>query len=74
MTEIKAHFDGRVFVPDEPVNLPVNQPLHLLVAAAGGSPMMALLKTLDAMPDNPSAPADLAAQHDHYLHGLPKRS
>lgn len=22
---IKCHFDGKVFVPDEPVNLPVNQ-------------------------------------------------
>jgi hypothetical protein len=26
---IQAHFDGRVIVPDEPVDLPVNQPLEL---------------------------------------------
>ena len=26
---IRAHFDGKVFVPDEPVHLPVNQPLDL---------------------------------------------
>ncbi len=26
---IRAHFDGRVIVPDEPVNLPIDTPLHL---------------------------------------------
>jgi hypothetical protein len=25
---IKAHFDGKTIVPDEPVDLPVNQPLE----------------------------------------------
>ncbi len=25
---IRAHFDGKVIVPDEPVDLPVNQPLE----------------------------------------------
>jgi hypothetical protein len=28
---LRAHFDGRVFVPDEPVDLPLNQPLELEV-------------------------------------------
>jgi hypothetical protein len=28
---VRAHFDGRVFVPHEPVDLPVNQPLDLQV-------------------------------------------
>lgn len=28
-TRIRAHFDGRVIVPDESVNLPVGQPLTL---------------------------------------------
>jgi len=27
MTTFKAHFDGAVFVPDEPVDVPVNQPV-----------------------------------------------
>ncbi len=31
MTAIEAHFDGKVFVPEQPVNLPVNQPLRLLL-------------------------------------------
>ena len=26
---IRAHFDGKVIVPDEPVDLPVNQPFEL---------------------------------------------
>ncbi len=26
---IRAHFDGRVIVPDEPVDLPVNRPLEV---------------------------------------------
>ncbi|MDQ3813712.1 MAG: hypothetical protein M3347_07150 [Armatimonadota bacterium] len=26
---IKAHFDGRVIVPDEPVSLPLHQPLKV---------------------------------------------
>lgn len=26
---IRAHFDGKVIVPDEPVDLPVDQPLEL---------------------------------------------
>lgn len=27
MATIKAHFDGKVFVPDEPVDLPKDQPV-----------------------------------------------
>jgi hypothetical protein len=32
---IKAHFDGKTIVPDEPVNLPVNQPLRVKVEVTG---------------------------------------
>ena len=28
---IKAHFDGKAFIPDEPVDVPVNEPLTLKV-------------------------------------------
>lgn len=39
---IRAHFDGKVIVPDEPVDLPVNQPteaeLHIAKAGEGRSP------------------------------------
>lgn len=29
MTVIRAHYDGKAIVPDEPVDIPVNQPLHV---------------------------------------------
>jgi hypothetical protein len=32
MVQLRAHFDGRVIVPDEPVNLPPNQPLTVQVS------------------------------------------
>jgi hypothetical protein len=35
---IKAHFDGKAIVPDEPVNLPINQPLRIEVDVAAGEP------------------------------------
>jgi hypothetical protein len=33
-TTIRAHFDGRFLVPDEPVNLPPHRPLTLRVEEA----------------------------------------
>ena len=81
MTTLTAHFDGKVLIPDEPVSLPVDcalevrvQPLKKRVAvAAGDRPLMKLLKSLEELPDNPDWPADGAAQHEHYLYGLPKK-
>jgi hypothetical protein len=31
MTTLNAHFDGRVFVPDEPVDLPVGKPVKVFL-------------------------------------------
>ena len=31
MTTIKAHFDGKAIIPDEPVELPQNTQLYVLV-------------------------------------------
>ena len=80
MTVLKAHFDGKVLVPDEPVDLPVNcalevhvQPLKKPTPPSGDRPLMKLVRLLEELPDNPDAPTDGAAQHDHYLYGLPKR-
>lgn len=75
---LKAHFDGKVLVPDEPVELPVNCALEIQVKPlqadpALDRPLLRLLKLLEKLPDNPDAPIDGAAQHDHYLYGLPKR-
>ena len=73
MTIISAHFDGKFIVPDEPVELPIGEPLRVSceVAASGIPPRFAGLLELAA--DLPEAPPDMAVQHDHYLYGSPKR-
>ncbi len=68
---ITAHFDGKVIVPDEPVQLPVGQPLRLHLELAESPPRFADFLRFAA--DLPDAPSDLAAQHDHYLYGSPRR-
>jgi hypothetical protein len=78
MSTIKARFDGRVFVPDGPVNLPVGLELEIPVngsAAAEGSTasLLDLLAKLDELPVNEEWPPDGAEQHDHYLYGVPRR-
>jgi len=35
-TKVLAHFDGKVFVPDEPVDVPVGTPLRVQVEAVSG--------------------------------------
>ena len=65
----------------KPIKQPVNCTLELHIqpledripAAADGKPLLELLKALEELPNNPAWPADGAAQHDHYLYGLPKR-
>ena len=79
VTVVKAHFEGKVLVPDEPVKLPVNcalelhiQPVPGIPAAGNGKPLLKLLKALEELPTNLEWSAEGAAQHDHYLYGLPK--
>jgi hypothetical protein len=69
---LTAHFDGKVIVPDEPVQLPVGQRLqvHIELAETPSARYADLLGFAAGLPD---APPDLAAQHDHYLYGNPKR-
>ena len=64
---INAHFDGKVIVPDEPVQLPVGQPLLVRLEVAPPQPRFAALLGFAA--DLPGAPSDLAACHDDYLAG-----
>ena len=69
---VLGHFDGKVIVPEEPIDLPAGQRLRVEIETLGGdSPRFAdLLKFAAEVPDPPS---DLAAQHDHYLYGTAKR-
>ena len=69
---ISAHFDGKVIVPDEPLQLPIGQPLRVRMEVAD-APAARFAEFLQFAADLPDAPADLAAQHDHYLYGTPKQ-
>ena len=78
---IPATFDGKVFVPDAPVPGVPAGAVFTLTAELAGPPIagkpdetpgdFAFLLTVGV--DDPDAPTDLAAQHDHYLYGTPKR-
>src|SRR5438876_8057314 len=74
MITIKARFDGRVFVPEAPVDLPVGCELEIVIPAPASQqqadlPLVALADLMDRFPENPLWPADGAAQYDHYLYG-----
>lgn len=78
MKTIKAFFDGYVFIPHAPVDLSAGSELELSILAAPtvparGSTLQQLAEIADEFPGNPDLPDDLAAQHDHYLYGTPKR-
>jgi hypothetical protein len=80
MISINAHFDGKVIVPDEPLDLPRDEPLIVRVEpkgksrhGAGDSSQSSLEWLLQNASDDPALPNDLAHQHDHYLYGRPKR-
>jgi hypothetical protein len=91
MVAIKTHFDGCVFVPDEPVDLPRGQiaVLHALVPGGEPNPGAIVPEAVPPHPlpagksvwewmaenpiDDPSLPADLSENLDHYLYGQPKQ-
>lgn len=77
MIAIKAHFDGKYLVPDEPVDLPRQKHLRVEVevldSLAEGPPCSVLDWLGDNAVDDPSLPVDLAVNHDHYLYGTPKK-
>jgi hypothetical protein len=64
-------------VLDQPQALPEGTRVEVIVKKpaaplAGGKPtLLGLLKLAGTAKD---LPADFAAEHDHYLHGMPRRS
>ena len=79
MIAVKAHFDSKVIVPDEPVDLPKNQELVIHIdleqrhkRAASGK-QSALDWIAENAVDDDSLPTDFSYQHDHYLYGTPKK-
>lgn len=86
MTTLKVRFDGRVLVPEQPVDLPQGRVLKIHVVddaptapvtngATSGhkSTLAALADWAEQLPGNPDSPTAGAAQHDYYLYGAPKR-
>jgi hypothetical protein len=77
MIAINAYYDGRVIVPDEPVDLPPNQALIVRIEAKNvDEPLTresALAWLVANASDSKDVPSDLSHQHDHYLYGTPKR-
>jgi hypothetical protein len=62
MTTIRAHFDGKSFVPDEPVTLPANAAvtLHVETSESANSPVveerLKALAELKKMAEEANAP------------------
>jgi hypothetical protein len=76
MTTVKVRFDGRVFVPETPVNLPVGTPAEVALQVERSSELPTLAaeaQIAHQFPDKSALPVDLASQVDHYLYGTPKR-
>jgi hypothetical protein len=73
---ITVVFDGEVFRPREPVDLPANSEYQLTVEHPAPSAETEEMpevfrRILDRARD--LGVGDLAEQHDHYLYGTPKR-
>lgn len=71
---VNAHFDGKVIVPDEPLDLRPNQALRVQIEPLEGETEDSALAWIAANAvDSDALPTDLADQHDHYLYGCPKK-
>lgn len=55
MTTFRAHFDGRVLVPDEPVNLPTDRPLELQAREVPKAPTASTTEAFPTFPVKPGA-------------------
>ena len=75
MSTIDVNFDGRNFVPQQPVNLPPGTRLQIILVRPPERqhPVLELAKLVENAPIDPSAPSDLAKEIDHYLYGMPKQ-
>jgi hypothetical protein len=74
---LKAHFDGKQIVLDEPLppGLAPNTPVQVVFPngpATGSAPPSTFEKLL-ALAGEDDLPADYAQNHEHYVKGAPKR-
>ncbi len=70
---VNAHFDGKVIIPDEPLDLPPNQALIVSIEPVAEKHQAAEGTVLSWLAANAvesdAQPTDLADRHDHYLYG-----
>lgn len=70
---VSAHFDGKVIVPDEPLDLLPNQALIVQIQTVSSHCERAEESVLNWLAanavDSEALPVDLADRHDHYLYG-----
>lgn len=79
MIRFIAHSDGKIIIPDERVEIPRDRALEVTVQEADTNgqqsssrdALLALVEQAERI--DGELPTDLAANHDHYLYGTPKR-
>jgi len=73
---VNAHFDGRAIIPDEPLDMPLDQALIVQIERVGPREPVeesALAWLAANAVENDALPTDLADQHDCYLYGCPTK-
>jgi hypothetical protein len=72
MTILKAHFDGRHVVLDEPAppDLKPNAPVSVVV---GNGDSRSVLASIAQLAVKGQKSPDFSQQHDHYVKGAPRR-
>lgn len=74
MTRIlTAVFDGQVLRPDAALDLKPNTRCKITVETSPEMDAGNAWDVLDQAAGSVQAPSDWTAEHDHYLHGSPKR-
>ncbi len=78
MIAFSAHFDGKVIVPEQAVDLPRDRPFVVHIETPGSADAVdrSSQHSLAWLAENAvddELPVDLSAEHDHYLYGTPKR-
>ncbi|HYG77110.1 MAG TPA: hypothetical protein VEK08_19050 [Planctomycetota bacterium] len=74
---LNATFDGKSLHFDAPLKLPPNTRCKVTVEVAEESDKNSEANPWDEiakLAGTVEGPADMAAEHDHYIHGTPKRS
>lgn len=72
---LTAVFNGKVLVTDEPAALETNRRYDVSISESSGEPVFKdAWDVLDYYSGSiTDAPEDWSLEHDHYIHGTPKR-